>query len=312
MRVAIFGTGGVGGYFGGRLARAGEDVAFIARGEHLRAMQTHGLRVASINGDFAITPVWATDDPAQIGVVDVVLVCVKAWQLPQAAAALRPLIGPQTCVVPLQNGLEAASQLAAVLTPQPVVGGTCGIYSFIAEPGCIRHIGLEPSITIGELDQRPSARTHRLRETLERAGIVAAIAPNIQLPLWEKFLILRWGVIGAVTRAPAGVLRRLPPTLDLIDQSCREVVAVARAQNLALPEDLLQRNLMLLESLPESATTSFQRDIMDGRPSELDALVGALVRLGEEVSIPTPLHQLLYRCLSPMEMRARGEMPFPA
>lgn len=311
MRFAVFGAGGVGGYFGGRLARAGEEVAFIARGEHLRAMQTNGLRVESIQGDFAIMPAQATDNPAQIGVVDVVFVCVKAWQIPQAASALHPLIGPDTCVVPLQNGLEAATQLAEALPPQSVIGGTCGIYSFIAEPGRICHVGLEPSITIGELDQRSSTRTRALQEVLERAGIAAAVAPNIQLPLWEKFLILRWGVVGAVARAPAGVLRRLPQTLDLIDRSCREVLAVARAHDLVLSEDILQRNMMLLESLPESATTSFQRDIMDGRPSELDALVGALVRLGEQVNVLTPLHQFFASCLLPMEMKARGEIAFP-
>ena len=311
MRIAVFGTGGVGGYFGGRLAQAGEEVAFIARGEHLRAMQTQGLRVESIKGDFALAHVQATDNPAQLGVVDVVFVCVKTWQLPLAAPSLHPLIGPDTCVVPLQNGLEAATQLAAVLRLEAVVGGTCGIYSFISEPGCIRHVGLEPSIIIGELDQRSSERTRALHAVLEHAGIAVAIASNIQIPLWEKFLILRWGVIGAVTRAPAGILRRLPETLDLIDRSCREVVTVARAHDVVLSEDILKRNMALLESLPESATTSFQRDVMDGRPSELDALVNALVRLGEQAQVPTPLHQFFSHGLLPMEMKARGEITFP-
>jgi 2-dehydropantoate 2-reductase len=215
-------------------------------------------------------------------------------------------------VVPLQNGLEAATQLAAVLNPQAVVGGTCGIYSFIAEPGYIRHVGLEPSITIGELDRQPSARTRALHAALERAGIAAAVAANIQLPLWEKFLILRWGVVGAITRAPAGVLRRLPQTLDLIDRSCHEVLAVARAHDIVLSDDILERNMALLESLPESATTSFQRDVMDGRPSELDALVDALVRLGKQANVSTPVHQFFSYCLLPMEMKARGEITFSA
>jgi 2-dehydropantoate 2-reductase len=310
MRIAVFGAGGVGGYFGGRLAHAGNDVVFIARGSHLQAMREHGLRVKSIQGDFAVPSVEATDDPAQVGPVDLVFVAVKAWQIPEVAVAMRPLVGPATAVVPLQNGLEAASQLAQVLGDAAVLGGTCAIYSYLAAPGCIEHMGFEPSVTIGERDQMARPRTDAIRQCLDDAGIVAQVAPDINVPLWEKFFVLRWGIIGAVTRAPAGVLRHLPQTREMIDQAGREVLTVARAHNVSLSDRLLQLNRDLLESLPPQATTSLQRDVIAGRPSEVDAQAGALVRLGQQVQVATPLHTFLFHAILPLEMKARGEIQF--
>ena len=311
MRIAVFGTGGVGGYFGGRLAQAGEDVVFVARGTHLEAMRTQGLRVESIKGNFTITPVQATDDPAQIGIVDVVIVAVKAWQIPDVAQAIRPMIGPQTYVVPLQNGLEAPAQLADVLGSDYVLGGTCAIYSFITEPGCIRHIGLEPSITMGELPQGRSIRAEPLQQALQRASVSTTMATDIQIPMWEKFLVLRWGVIGAVTRAPAEVIRTLPQIRAMVEQACEEVRAVAQARSIRMAADTIERSMAILDSLPPSSTTSMQRDILERRPSELDAQAGALVRLGQQSGVSIPLHMVLYHSLLPMELRARGDLSFP-
>ena len=308
MRIAVVGAGGVGGYFGGRLAQAGHDVTFIARGEHLKAMLQEGLRVESINGDFAISSVQATDNPDDVGPVALVILGVKAWQIPETAARLSPLLGPDTLVLPLQNGLEASSQLAAILGPAPVLGGLCAIYSFITAPGCIRHIGIDPWVTFGALQPSQAGRLAEIRAVLQQAGITANIAPDIRVPLWEKFLVLRWGVVGAVSRVPAGVLRRLPQARDMIDQAGREVLDVAEAQGIAVPADALQRSSALLDSLPAVATTSLQRDVMEGRPSELDAQAGALVRLGEQVDVATPLHGFIYHSLLPMEMQARGEI----
>jgi 2-dehydropantoate 2-reductase len=310
MRIAVFGAGGVGGYFGGRLAHAGNEVVFIARGAHLQALREHGLRVKSIQGDFTVSTVEATDDPAQAGRVDLILVAVKAWQIPDVAAAMQPLMGSETAVLPLQNGLEAANQLAEVLGQAAVLGGTCAIYSYMEAPGCIAHIGIEPTVTLGERDRAVRPRTDTIRRCLEDAGIVAQVAPDINVPLWEKFFVLRWGIIGAVTRAPAGVLRRLPQMRDMIDQAGREVITVARAHDVPLSDDLLQFNMELLDSLPVQATTSLQRDVMAGRPSEVDAQVGALVRLGQQVQVPTPLHTFLYHAILPLELRARGEIQF--
>lgn len=222
MRIAVFGAGSVGGYFGGRLALAGEDVVFIARGTQLQAMRVQGLRVESPKGDFTVPSVQATDEPTQVGPVEAVLVAVKAWQVPEAAQAIRPMLGPETCVVPLQNGLEAAAQVAAAVGPQHVLGGTCVISSTIAAPGCIRHLGLDPSIAFGELDDRPSPRAERLREVFMRAEVTAIIPADIQVAIWEKFMAIRFGPVGAVARAPAGVLRSVPETRRLVEQACVE------------------------------------------------------------------------------------------
>ncbi len=308
MRIAVVGAGGVGGYFGGRLAQAGHDVTFVARGEHLKAMLQEGLRVESINGDFAVSPVQATGAPEDLGAVDLVIMGVKAWQVPETVARLGPMLGPDTLVLPLQNGLEASSQLAEVLGPEPVLGGLCAIYSFITVPGRIRHIGIDPSVTFGALQPDQTGRLGGVQAALQQAGITATIAPDIRVPLWEKFLVLRWGIVGAVSRVPAGVLRRLPQARGMIDQAGREVLAVAKTQGIAMPADALQRSSALLDSLPAGATTSLQRDVMEGRPSELDAQAGALVCLGEQVGVVTPLHAFIYHSLLPMEMQARGEI----
>jgi 2-dehydropantoate 2-reductase len=312
MRIAVFGAGSVGGYFGGRLALAGEDVVFIARGAHLQAMRTQGLRVESPKGNFTVASVQATDNPAQVGPVDVVLVAVKAWQVPEAAQAIGPMVGPETCVVPLQNGLEAPAQVAAVVGAQHVLGGSCVISSAIAAPGCIRHVGLEPSVTFGELDHRPSLRAERLRGAFVRAEVTAVIPADIQVAIWEKFMAIRFGPIGAVTRAPAGVLRSLPETRRMVEQACHETLMVARARGIALAEDIPAKTMAALDTIAPSIIASLQRDIEAGRPSELDALTGTLIRLGAEVGVSTPLHAFLYHTLLPQELRARGQLQFPA
>ena len=308
MRIAVVGAGGVGGYFGGRLAQAGHDVTFIARGRHMEAMLRDGLQVESINGDFSLHPVQATDDPQKVGAVDLVVIGVKAWQIPETAARLGPLMGPRTLVLPLQNGLEASSQLAEALGPPAVLGGLCAIYSFITAPGRIRHIGIDPWVTFGAMRPDQKERLPEVEAALQQAGITVNIAADIRVPLWDKFLVLRWGVVGSVCRMPAGVMRSLPQIRGMIDQAGREVLEVADTQGIALAADALQRSSALLDSLPAVATTSLQRDIMEGRPSELDAQAGALVRLGQQTGVATPLHAFIYHSLLPMEMQARGEI----
>ena len=312
MRIAVFGTGAVGGYFGGRLAQAGEDVVFIARGEQLRALLMQGLQVDSIKGDFLVKPVHVTDDLAEAGKVDVVLVGVKAWQVPEAAEAMRPLVGPETCVVPMQNGVEAPSQLVAVLDAQHVLGGLAKIISFIVGPGHIRHAGAEPYVAFGELDNRPSKRGERLRQAFMRAGVTVGIPPDIQAALWDKFLfVVSLGGVGAVTRAPIGVLRSVPETRQILEQAMYEIFSVAQAREIALPEDVIDKTMAFVDNLPPGGTTSLQRDIVEGEPSELSAWNGAVVRLGQEVGVATPLHTFIYNSLLPLELRARGQVQFP-
>jgi 2-dehydropantoate 2-reductase len=312
MRIAVFGAGGVGGYFGGRLAQAGEDVVFIARGDHLKAMVTHGLRVDSVKGDFVLKPVKATDDPAKAGIVDVILVGVKAWQVTKAAEAMRPMVGPETFVLPLQNGLEAPTQLAAVLGDQHVLGGLCGLSTYIVGPGHIRHAGADPFVRFGELDNRPSDRVKRLQKVFERAGVIAKIPQDIHVALWMKFLLITaWSGVGALTRTPLGVWRSLPETRQMAESALQEIIRVAQARDIALPENAMPTTMKVYDSLPPDITSSMQRDIAEGRPSELDAQIGAVVRFGKEADVATPLHRLIYNSLLPMELRARGQLQFP-
>jgi 2-dehydropantoate 2-reductase len=311
MRIAIFGTGAIGGYFGGRLAQAGEDVVFIARGENLKSMLTQGLRVDSINGDFAVQPVQATDDPSKAGEVDMVLVGVKAWQVFEAAEAMRPMIGPETFVLPLQNGLEAPAQLSEILGGQHVLGGLCGLFCYVAGPGHIVHAGTDPFVKIGEMDNHRSQRVERLLDTFKRAGINAEIPPDIQVAMWMKFLFITvWSGMGAVTRAPVGVWRSLPETRRMAELSLREIITVAAARDISLPKEALQTTMNMYDGLAPQSTASLQRDVMEGRPSELETQIGAVVRFGQEADVATPQHTFIYNSLLPMELRARGQLQF--
>jgi 2-dehydropantoate 2-reductase len=285
---------------------------FIARGAHLQALQTHGLRVESVLGDFVVQPVQATDDPTHLGVVDAVLVGVKAWQVSEVAEAMRPLVGPTTCVVPLQNGVEAPGQLAAVLGASQVVGGLCGLASFVVAPGHIRHAAAEPFVKFGELDNRPSARLDHLRHTFVRAGVTTEIPSDIQRELWMKFLFITpCSGLGALTRSPIGIWRSVPEARQMSEQAMHEVLAVGHARGIALPADALRTILAQVDSVSPEVTVSMQRDVMAGRPSELDAQIGAVVRLGQEVRVATPLHAFIYGSLLPLELRARGQLQFP-
>ena len=312
MRIAIFGAGAVGGYFGARLAQTEEEVVFIARGEHLRAMRAHGLRVDSVEGNFVVNPIQATDDPTHVGAVDAVLVGVKAWQVPEAALAMRPLIGPATFVLPLQNGVEAPTQLAQVLGSEHVLGGLCRIISGVVAPGHIRHAGMEPYVALGELDNRPTERAQRLLQAFSQAGVAAEIPADIHVALWAKFLfIASFGGVGAVTRAPAGVLRSLPETRAMLEEAMQEILAVAQARGIALPSEAVANTMALIDGLPPAGTASMQRDLIAGRPSELESQNGAVARLGAEAGVPTPLNDFIYRSLLPSELRARGRLDFP-
>jgi 2-dehydropantoate 2-reductase len=308
MRIVVFGSGGVGGYFGGRLAAAGEDVTFIARGEHLAAMRSSGLQVRSINGDFTICPASATDTPSEVGIADVILVAVKAWQVPEAARAIAPMVGPQTLVVPLQNGVEAPSQLAEVVGREHILGGFCWIVSFIEAPGVLHHTGVKPHIVFGELDNRYSERVETLYRAFFHAGVKVTIPDDIEAAMWEKFIFIATiSGIGAVTRAPVGVMRTVAQTRDMIAQAIHEIIAVAWDYSVNLPGDIFQRTMKFIDGMPPQSTFSMQRDIMEGRPSELEAQNGAVVRLGAAREVKTPLHSFLYHSLLPLELRARGQ-----
>lgn len=317
MRIAVFGIGGVGGYFGGRLAQAGEqaggpEVVFIARGEHLRAIQAGGLRVDSLQGDFTARPALATDEPSQAGEVDAVLVTVKAWQVPEAAAAIQPMVGRDTFIVPLENGVDAPAQLAAVLGRGRVLGGLCQISSLLAGPGHIRHVGIDPYLAFGELDGGRSERAGLLLQAFERTrGVRAEVPADIQAAMWRKFLfIAAISGVGAATRAPVGVYRSVPETRQLLAQAMQEVYAVAQRRGIHLPGDIVQQTLAFVDGMAPGVMASMQRDMIGGRPSELAAQSGAVVRMGLELGLPTPAHTFLYGVLLPQELKAREEIVY--
>ncbi|MDE0720601.1 MAG: 2-dehydropantoate 2-reductase [Dehalococcoidia bacterium] len=310
MRIAIFGAGGIGGYLGGRLSQAGEEVVLIARGEHLQAIKEHGLRVDSIKGDFVATPDLATDNPTEAGPVDAVILGVKAWQVLDAAKAMRPMIGPETFVVPMQNGVEATAQLASVLGEKSVVVGLGGLVSYIVGPGHILHAGGEPYVSFGESDNSTSERTQNLLEAFKNAGVTANIPANIQAALWAKLALMAVNSgIGAITRVPTGQWRSVAGSWKMAQQVAQEVLAVAAGKGIAMPSDSLASTVARLEASAPNSTSSMQRDLMEGRFSELEVQTGAVVRLGLESGVPTPVNTFIYNSLLPQEMNARGEFP---
>ncbi|TDI84048.1 MAG: 2-dehydropantoate 2-reductase [Chloroflexi bacterium] len=313
MRIAIFGTGGAGGRFGAQLANAGEDVVFIARGEHLHAILTEGLRLKSPEGDILIHPAEASDDPAKVGLVDLVILGVKTWQVIDAAHAMKPMMGQETFVLPLQNGIEAATQLSEVLGAEHVIGGLCATISWIDGPGLIRSMGQVHFVRFGELDDVPSKRTEELRRTFERAGVDVEIPSDIYAALWEKFLfVVSFGGVGAVTRSPIGVIRTVPEARRMLERCMHEIYAVARGHQISLSDGVIEKTMDFVDSLAPGATASLQRDIVDSRPSELEAWNGAVVRSGNEVGVATPLHEFIYHSLLPLELSARQQVEFPS
>jgi len=306
MRFVVIGAGGVGGYFGGKLAHGGVDATFIARGKTLEALRANGLRVDSIKGDFVVPKVNATDDATSIGTADVVLLAVKTSQIHEALESARPVVGPDTVVIPLENGMDAPDQIAAAFGREHAMGGLCAIVAFIAAPGHIRHMGADPFIMFGELDNTDSERATKIRDAMIAAGVVAEVPPDIHRAMWTKFLFISpMSGIGAVTRVPAGVWRTMPETRDLARRAIEEVVALATARDVQLGPDPVEATLARYDGLPPDATSSLQRDIMESHPSELDAQVGAVVRMGRESNVPTPIHEMLYTALLPQERKAR-------
>ena len=308
MRIAVFGAGGVGGYFGGRLAQAGHDVAFVARGAHLRAMRERGLAVESPAGDFVVDPVRATERPEEIGPVEAVLVCVKAWQVPEAAAALGPLLGDDTFVVPLQNGIEAADQLAAAVGPGRVVGGLCRIVSYVTAPGRVRHASTAPSIEIGERNGRPSARVEALAAAFAPAiGVRLMVSPDIEAAAWRKFLFIApLSGVGALAGQPIGAWRHDPAWRAMLRAAMEEIARLAEARGVALGEGAVESAVRAVDAQAEDATASMQRDLLAGRPSELEQQNGAVVRLARAAGLETPVNAEILDRLLPLERRSRG------
>ena len=268
MRIAIYGSGGVGAYFGGRLAQIGKDVTFIARNENLTALRNQGLKVGSIAGDFSIDRVNVTNSPAEAGVVDYILCCVKAWQVPAAARAMRPMVGPDTLVIPLQNGVEAPSQLASKLARDKHPRRPLRYRGLPGGPGHIKHSGANPLIRFGHLDNRPDPRVHALSEVFNYcSGVKSSIPDDVQVAMWQKFMLITpWSGLGAVSRAPLGILLEQPETRELLTQAIEEIFQLGRALEIDLPSDSVDKTIATLKEIPPNSTTSMQRDLIRGDP----------------------------------------------
>jgi len=306
MNVAVIGAGGVGGLLAALLARMGHDVAILARGEALAAIRARGIVARTAKDETIEVAVRASDDAAELGRADVVLVAVKAWQVEAMAPRLAPLVGEGTLVVPLQNGVDAADTLAKSLGTAAVTGGLCHMLSWIESPGVIRAIGAPPSVTVGPRDPSQRARIDALVTALRAAGVHTVVPDDVNVALWEKFIFLEpFGAVGAVTRSPVATVRTTASSRALLIGAAREVEAVGRARGVAIPDDAVARAIQRVESLPADATASLQRDLEAGRPSELADLTGAVVRHAEATGTPTPIHGVLWGALEPWEARAR-------
>jgi 2-dehydropantoate 2-reductase len=300
MRIAVIGAGGVGGAFGAALAQAGAEVTFVARGAHLQAMRDNGLRIDSPRGETLIKPARATDDPASIGPVDFVVFCVKLWDVESAGAAIKPLIGPTTAVIPLQNGIDSAERLIPILGARAVMGGVAQISATIAEPGVIRQVGTFMRLLFGELEGGKSARGEAFLALCQKAGFDATHSDHIMTDLWMKFILLASNAaMTAATRTPIGILRDDPDINPLFAHAYAEVVAVGRAKGVKLPDDAVERTVGFNQSAPPAMMASMAHDLIRGSRIELPWLSGKVVALGRELNVPTPVHEVLYAVLKP-------------
>jgi 2-dehydropantoate 2-reductase len=302
MRIAIVGTGGVGAGYGAALAKAGADVTFIARGAHLAAMKRDGLKVLSPRGDIHLVLTQATDNPAGIGKVDFVLFCVKLWDVESAGISIKPLIGPDTAVIPLQNGVDAAERLIPILGENAVMGGVAQISAKIVEPGVIQQVGTFMRMVFGELDGRSSPRGEKFLALCLKAGFEAKLSDEILTELWMKFILLAANASAvALARQPIGVLRD-PEIRPVMLSAYREVMDVGRAYGVALPDNAVETISGYSDSLPAHQKPSMALDLERGNRLELPWLGGKVVELGKKLGVPTPTHSLMYAMLKPYIM----------
>jgi 2-dehydropantoate 2-reductase len=299
MRIAVMGAGAIGGYVGARLAAAGAEVTFIARGRHLAAIRQRGLEVRSPLGDVRVDAATATDDPAAVGEVAVVLLATKLYDVGPAAQAIAPMLGAETAVVCLQNGVDATDIVARLYGRGRVVGGVVMINAEITAPGIIRHNALN-RLTVGELDGRSTSRLERFVARAAGAGIETAVSRDIRLEIWRKFLLLApMSALSALTRVELARIRQQEETWRLAEQGMREVVAVANAQGVGLTDEDVQRTLAFAQGMPPTWKASLTVDLEQGRRLEVDWLAGAVCRLGQAADIPTPFHQVAVGVLKP-------------
>src|SRR5215469_16690371 len=307
MRIAVVGAGGVGGGFGAALAKAGADVTFIARGSHLAAMKSEGLKIEGGRGETHVRSTQVTDNPVEVGNVDVVLFCVKLWDLESAAERIKPLLGAGTAVIPLQNGIDAAERLIPILGREAVMGGVAQISASIIKPGVIRQVGTFMRMIFGELDGKRSKRGEEFLDLCLKAGFDATLSDQILTELWMKFIPLATNAsITAATRQPLGKLRDDPDVRPIMIAAGKEMIDIGRGKKIALPADALERTLDFIDHSPPAMKASMAFDLERGNRLELPWLGGKVVELGRELGVPTPTHATLYALLKPYTMGTPG------
>jgi 2-dehydropantoate 2-reductase len=301
MRIAV--AGGVGGGFGAALAKAGADVTFIARGAHLAAMKSAGLKVLGPRGDTHLVPTRATDNPAEVGPVDVVLFCVKLWDVESAGEAIKPLVGPDTAVIPLQNGIDAAERLIPILGSRAVMGGVAQISASITAPGVLQQVGTFMRMVFGELDGTRSKRAEDFLALCLKAGFDATLSDQILTELWMKFVLLATNAgVTAATRRPIGELRDDPDIRPVMIAALREVFEVGKAKGVPLPADAVEKILDFIGHAPAAMKASMALDLERGNRLELPWLNGKVVELGRQLGVATPVHGMMYAVLKPYIM----------
>jgi 2-dehydropantoate 2-reductase len=307
MKIAILGAGGVGGYYGALLTRAGHEVTFIARGAHLRAIREKGLQVKSVFGDFLVSPVRALEHPAEAGRVDLVIVATKTYHIEEAARALLPLLGPETVILPLQNGVDAAERIGAVAGTEHLVGGATWLSAAVESPGVIGQYSQFRRIVLGEFDRRITPRVEKIHEALQKTDITVEISDDILKTLWTKFLfIASVSAMGCLTRVTFGEFRGVPETRSVMKECMMETEAVARARGVALDAEVVENTLAFIDKSDPGIKPSMQRDLEAGRVTELESLIGIVARLGRQSGVPTPVMEWAYAMLKPAFEKALG------
>ncbi len=305
MKIAVMGTGGVGGYYGGMLAESGADVTLIARGKHLEAIREKGLEVKSVFGDFTVRSVKVTNDPGSIGMVDLVIFATKTYHVEEASKAILPLIGPSTVVVPFLNGVDAAERIGAIIGSERLIGGVTYLSAAIEAPGLIGQYSQFRRIVIGEFDGQITPRLEAAGEALKGTGATVELVADIARVLWTKFVFISAiSALGALTRETMGGYRSVPETRTVLIEALEEVVAVAGAKGVSLERDIIEKTMQFIDAATYDMKPSLQRDIEAGRTSELESMVGIVVQLGEKLGVPTPVMRIAYAALKPGQVRA--------
>ena len=305
MKIAVIGAGGVGGYFGGRLAKANFDVTFLARGEHLREIRQNGLRVKSIKGDFTVENAQATDSISGIGPADIIILAVKAWQVRDISLELGSILKKDTIVLPLQNGVVTAEELAENIPSENIIGGLCKIISKVESPGVICHFALDPIVIFGEFGSRGTERAELLKSVFDRAGVNSLISDDITAELWKKFIAICVSGLLAVTKTNYGELRELKETRQMMTELIREIYTLSQHLRVNIEPEFPDKLISLIDTYPRETTSSLTRDVWEGKPSEIEYQNGTVVRLGEKYGVATPVNRFVYNCILPMEIKAR-------